>query len=105
MLKLYGKKYAATESQAVDSLFERDGTVNGFYKLASGGIVLSDLQGRDVAFIRRDGLGPVTVSRDTEGRLRFMHGLDSLSAAWLGLPEKYGDASDGAKAAAQAAFA
>jgi len=104
MLRLYGKKYAATESQAIDSLFERDGTVNGLYRLASGGIVLSDLQGRDVAFIRRDGLGPVTVSRDPRGRLRFMHGLDSLSAAWLGLPEKYGDSRDGAKAAAQAAF-
>ena len=84
MLTRNGKKYAKNDSEAVDSLFDRTGTVNGFYKRTASGLVLSDLQGKERVFVRRsDGL-TVTCKR-YNGRLRYAFGLSSLDAQWVGV--------------------
>ena len=57
MITHNGKKYAKNDSEAVESLFDPAGTVNGFYKRIASSLVLSDLQGRERVFLRRcDGL-------------------------------------------------
>lgn len=84
MLTHNGKKYAKNDSEAVDSLFDRTGTVNGFYKRTASGLVLSDLQGKERVFVRqRDGL-TVTCHR-YNGRLRYAFALSSLDAQWVGV--------------------
>jgi hypothetical protein len=99
MITLYGKKYAKNDREAIDSLFAPGGTVNGFYKRTSGGIVLLDLQRNERGFVRKDGLGPVSVTR-VHGRRYYMQAASSKDATWLGIPEKYSEAVAGAKAAA-----
>ena len=104
MLTFHGKKYAKKSRDVVDSLFERDGaTVNGTYRQTSTGIVLCDLQGDERAFVRRDGLGPVTVHR-FEGRLRYMFGLSSRDSGWLGEPESYTECCEAAQNLAREFF-
>lgn len=99
MFTLYGKKYAKNDREAVASLFQADGTVNGFYKRTSGGLVLLDLQKTARAFVRADGFGPVSVGQH-KGKIRYAYALSSPDAAWLGVPENYAEAKQGAKAAA-----
>lgn len=78
-----GKKYAKNDRQAVESLFDPTGTVNGFYKRTASGLVLSDLQGKERVFVRHnDGLS-VTCHR-YNGRMRYAFGLSSLDAQWTG---------------------
>jgi len=85
MLELYGKTYAKNDDQMVDSLFSpaNGRTCNGYYKKAADGLRLYDMQGKARAFIRKDGLGPVTISETDKG-LRYSFGLCSLDAEWLG---------------------
>ena len=83
MITRNGKKYAKNDREAVESLFDRAGTVNGFYKRTAGGLVLSDLRGKERVFVRQsDGL-TVTCHR-YNGRLRYAFGLSSLDAQWVG---------------------
>ena len=89
MITLYGKTYAKNDREFTGSLFTPGGTCNGFYKTTKAGIYLSDMQGAERVFIRRDGLGPVTVARDPKGRRRYMFATSSLDGAWLGAPESY----------------
>ena len=104
MIKLYGRTYAASNSEAVASLFNAGGTVNGFYRNTKAGIYLSDLQGKERAFIRKDGLGPVSVHM-VEGRRRYMFSTASTDEAWLGVSESYAATRDGAQALARSVFA
>lgn len=83
MITHNGKKYAKDDGEAINSLFDRTGTVNGFYKHTASGLVLSDLQGKERVFVRHsDGLA-VTCHR-YNGRLRYMCALSSLDARWAG---------------------
>ena len=83
MITYNGKKYAKNDREAVESLFDRTGTVNGFYKRTASGLVLSDLQGTERVFVRHsDGL-TVTCHR-YNGRLRYMYGLCSSDERWVG---------------------
>lgn len=103
MIILYGKTYAANDKEAVASLFNAGGTVNGFYRKAKAGLYLSDLQGNERAFIRKDGLGPVSVFKH-EGRRRYMHSTSNRDEAWLGVPESYMATCDGAQELARRLF-
>lgn len=104
MLTLYGKKYARNEKEFTETLFQSDGTANGFYKATKAGIYLSDMQGNERAFVRHDGLGPVSVSRH-DGRRRYSFAASTIDEKWLGVPDSYMAACDGAKALAKAAYA
>lgn len=98
MIELYGKKYAKTESELVGTLFNNDGqgTANGYYKVTGSGVFLSDMQGNRRAFIRSDGLGPVTVTK-CNGKQHFMFSCSTSDAEWLGVPDSYIQEKNGAK--------
>jgi hypothetical protein len=96
MLILYGKKYAKSGKEFADTLFQSNGTANGFYRVLKAGIYFSDMQGNERAFIRRDGLGPVTVHRH-EGKRRYMFSTSTRDEQWLGVPESYTATIEGAK--------
>jgi hypothetical protein len=104
MIQLYGKTYAANGKEAVSSLFNAGGTVNGFYRKAKAGVYLSDLQGNERAFVCKDGLGPVTVFT-AYGKRHYMRSTADKDEAWLGVPESYGATRDGARALARSLFA
>jgi hypothetical protein len=104
MIALYGRTYAASEKEAVASLFNAGGTVNGFYRKAAAGVYLLDLQGNERAFIRKDGLGPVSVGKH-EGKRFYMHSTSSLDDRWLGTPESYSATRDGATQLAASIYA
>ena len=104
MITLYGKKYAKNETQFTETLFQRDGTANGFYKVTKSGIYLSDIQGNERAFVRHDGLGPVTVSRH-DGKRRYSFAASTLDEKWLGVPDSYMAKCDGAANLAKSVYA
>lgn len=103
MIELYGKRYAKNSREFTDSLFNPAGTANGFYMVTSAGIYLSDMQGKERAFIRRDGYGPVTVANH-EGNRRYMFAASSLDESWLGVPDSYMAKVKGAEALAAQFF-
>ena len=105
MITLYGKKYARNDNEFVGTLFERDGTANGFYKVTKAGIYFSDMQGNERAFIRRDGLGPVTVTKTDKGARFYMFAASSIDEKWLGVPDSYIAHIEGAKELARSVFA
>jgi hypothetical protein len=84
MIALFGKTYAKNEAEFVDSLFTPGATANGFYRVTRGGVYFSDMQGKERAFIRADGLGPVSVSKRADGKRWYMQSLSSLDDAFLG---------------------
>lgn len=103
MIHVYGKAYARNQAEVVASLFNQGGTVNGTYRKTAAGIYLSDLTGETRAFIRKDGLGPVSTFTH-EGKRRFCHSTTSRDDAWLGVPESYTATIEGAKAVALSMF-
>jgi len=96
MIELYGKKYARNNKEAVESLFNPGGTVNGTYKRCKHGVILMDLQGKERVYIRADGVGPVSVHRTESGRRRYLFACTSSDEAWLGLPASLQARRDGA---------
>lgn len=96
MITLYGKKYAKSGKEFTNTLFQSDGTANGFYSVLKAGIYLSDMQGNERAFIRHDGLGPVTVAMH-DGKRRYMFSTTTRDEQWLGVPESYTATIEGAK--------
>jgi hypothetical protein len=104
MLTLYGKKYAKNEKEFIGTLFKKDGTANGFYRVLKSGIYLSDMQGNERAFIRRDGLGPVTVFRHN-GKRRYMFSTSTRDEQWLCVPESYMQTREGAQKLARSVYA
>lgn len=101
-IMLYGRKYARTNAAFIDSLFHKSGTCNGLFSIECGGIIFKDMNGEDVAYIRKDGLGPVTVSTDRPRR--YMFGLGSRAETFLGTPESYMATVEGAKQLAHEIF-
>ena len=97
LIQLYGRTYARTDAAAVATLFDARGTVSGMYRVTAAGVYLLDLQGKERAFVRKDGLGPVSVGRTSNGKRFYMHSTASTDDAWLGTPESYGATRDGAK--------
>lgn len=103
MIILYGKKYAKTEKEFTETLFQADGTANGFYKVLKAGIYLSDMQGNERAFVRHDGLGPVTVAKH-DGKRRYMFSTSTRDEKWLGVPDSYTATVNGAKELARQVY-
>lgn len=103
MITLYGRTYAPNARAVVESLFKGPATHCGTYRKAANGVYLSDLQGNERVFIRKDGLGPVTTFRH-DGKRRYMHSTTSQDDAWLGTPESYSATREGAQAVARALY-
>lgn len=100
-ISLYGKTYARTATLAAETLFDPKGTCNGIYTADAKGIYFRDLSGKERAFIRADGLGPVSLHRDQAGRLTYMYSTSSDDDRWLGTPDSYGAQCDEARAIAR----
>jgi len=80
---------------------------NGTYKVTQAGIFLSDMANQERVFIRRDGLGPVSVSmvqHKGKNRRFFMHSTATKDEQWLSLPPCYMAQCDGARETAKAIF-
>lgn len=104
-ISLYGKTYARNSRVVVASLFTKGGTVNGTFRTTKGGIYLSDLQGKERAFVRKDGCGPLTVTRTDSGKRFYMFALCLPERQWLGEPESYMASVEGARDLARSIFA
>lgn len=86
MLTFAGKKYAKSNKELVDSLFQRDGTANGFYKTVKNGIKLYRIieGGKELeAFIHKESF--VVTAYTCNGKSRYMHSTSSITAVWLGI--------------------
>ena len=95
MINFCNKKYASNDSEAIDSLFTPS-TVNGFYQIEASGVVLFDLQGKERAFIRRDGLGPVSLHAHNKKRI-YSFAASTIEKEWLGMPKSYTESNERAK--------
>lgn len=101
MLELYGKLYAPHGAPYVD--YVREG-LNGTFQKEPGGLVLIDLDGKERAFIRRDGLGPVSLAILSDGSRYYMHATSTKDELWLNTPKSYTAECAGAKEAARAHY-
>ena len=104
-VSLYGKTYARNTRGVVASLFASGGTANGTFRATKAGVYLSDLQGDERAFVRKDGLGPVTVTRTESGKRYYMFSTCRPESIWLGEPESYMARVEGARELARSIFA
>lgn len=89
MFVFNGKKYALNDAEFVDTLFDADGTANGFYKRVRNGVKLYDMRHNLEAFIvanPRQGYFVVSASKHGKREL-YMHGLCSLTEKWLGVQD------------------
>ena len=95
MINLYGKTYSKSEPEPGD---------NGSYVTGAGGVYISDRAGKERVFIRRDGLGPVTVTRAPNGRRFYMFATSTLDEKFLGTPDSYSEEVEGARELARSLF-
>ena len=78
MIELNGHKFAKTNSEFIDSLFEQGGTCYGFYKQYKNRIVLQDQHHKPFAALVRNHEGNHFVScTDHYGPLRYSFALTS----------------------------
>jgi len=103
VITLYGKYYARTEQEMRESLFRAGGTCTGYYKITRLGVYLYDHQHRPMAFIRRDGFGPVSVTK-IRGRYWYSYGLCDPDAAFMGVPDSLLAKNDEARRVAGECF-
>jgi len=104
-ITLYGQTYASDTRGAVASLFAGPKTANGTYRKAPGGVYFYRLNGDLAAFIRRDGLGPVSAFKADDGRTVYMHGLASRDERWMTPPASYMATVEAARELARSLFA
>jgi hypothetical protein len=103
MLNLFGLEFAANNAEFVGTLFTPGGTAHGTYRVLKSGIFLHDAKGNARAFIRKDGLGPVT-TYTRNNRRYFMHCLSSRDSDWLNVPDSYYETSNAAESVARRFF-
>ena len=104
-VELYDQHYAANDSGVIDSLSKpvNGKTANGTFQITPEGIYLKSLNGKRSAFVRKDGLGPVSVS-NLSGRTFYAQALSSLDERWLSLPESFLEHVRGAEALAKQVY-
>lgn len=87
MFVFNGKKYALNDDEFVNTLFDADGTANGFYKRVKNGVKLYDMQHNLTAFIvanPKQGYFVVSASIQN-GREWFMQAATEHCEKWLGV--------------------
>ena len=99
MLIINGKKYAKNDREFTETLFQKDGTANGFYKKTKTKILLMDMQKEVFAAIvcHKNFTGIVNAIRLDCGRIFYQYGLSEISEKLSGLPERYSEQKDYAK--------
>jgi hypothetical protein len=100
-ITIAGRKYARNTAALVETLFDSTGTACGTYKASKNGILIADMRGAPVAFIR-NGSAPFMVTACVDvptGRPRYMFGLAEYTRNALGMPEGYAEQSEACRAA------
>ncbi len=87
MLIINGLKFAKTEREFTESLFQRDGTCHGFYRATKSGIQLLDQHKKLRAFIVNQHAQEfiVTATRLENGKIWYSFALCTLEEQWLNL--------------------
>ena len=87
MITFNGKRYVKNASALVDTLFTGGGTASGMYKQTPRGTKLYKPNGELFAYVvhnDKQGYFVVNASMD-EGKPRYMFGLGSMQAQYLGI--------------------
>lgn len=84
MLEFNGRRFAETEREIIDSLFQPGGTVAGKAKRNARKIDLFELNGRHVGTITRAGI-VATASPQADGRTWYSYGWPAIAGDELGL--------------------
>ena len=75
MIKIFGKKFAGSNREAVLSLFQEDGTVTGFYRRYRRTIRFFDLNLNPIAFCNHHGVVGNAYRLERDGKTYFQAGL------------------------------
>jgi hypothetical protein len=100
-IQLYGKTYVKLPPK--DDLKQLPQGANGFFKKEQGGIAFHHPDRSPRAFIRKDGLGPVSLAHN-DGKRYYMHSHTTPDGDWLGVPDSYTALVEGAKDLAKEIF-
>ena len=103
-INLYGHTYAHSDRAMIDPLYHGPDSARGTFTKSHGGIVLHDSHGLPRAYIRADGVGPVTCHRTNEGVLRFMFSTTDADDKFLNTPASYSATVEGARELARHVF-
>jgi hypothetical protein len=101
-IELYGKTYARLPKNGANQPLPEG--VNGYFEREAGGIVFHHPERGPSAFIRRDGLGPVSLAHPN-GKRHYMFSHSSIDESWLSVPDSYIAETEGARALANEIFA
>lgn len=86
MITFNGLQFAKNNKELTDSLFNKGGTVDGFYKKLKHSINLYKLDGTLFASLIWNNHGKMVVSACTyNGKPRYLMGLSSVASDYLGL--------------------
>jgi len=100
VIELYNRTWAD-----LDGTITADGVdIVGYYQKDASGIFFYTPSLELTAFIRRDGVGPVTCHRLSDGRVRYMFSTTEQTEFLLGIPDSYIAEIDGAKTLAAELF-
>ena len=100
-ITLYGKTYTSLPKGAEDAPLQEGS--NGFYRKEATGIVCFNAEKEPRAYIRKDGLGPVSLAHP-DGVRHYMYSTSSLDEKWLCVPESYMQTVEGARDIAKQLF-
>ncbi len=84
MLEFNGRKFAESDREAVESLFNPGGTVHGIAKRKARSIDLFELNGRHAGTITGAGIVATATPRD-DGRTWYSYGWPAIAGDELGL--------------------
>lgn len=87
MILFNGVKFASSDKEFVNSLFDESGTCCGYYKKLKRGIKLLDHNKQIFAFIVNNGYGErfIVSATNTDKGIRYIHSTDSITDKLLGL--------------------
>ena len=89
-IKINGLYFVRNAKLLVSSLFNASGTASGIFSVRKNGVLLSAPNGDPRVFVvnnRHNEQFLVSCHRAECGRIRYMFGLSSLDAQFLGLPD------------------
>lgn len=86
MIQFNGRKFAETEREIIDSLFQPGRTVDGKAKRKARSIDLHELNGRHVGTITGNGI-VATATAQPDGKTWFSYGWPEIAGPELGLAD------------------
>ena len=98
MIIINGKKWVKNDREAISTLFQRDGTFEGFYKKRKHSVLFYDMQANlFCALVCNGDFNGFVLASNRNGRQFFMHDCNQKERDIFGVPAGYLDSIEYSK--------